>query len=79
MKTQQEIFNDTVEKRAIPFAYIGMRVELKGKRGNIKGANSKGNLDILFDTEKKKTNCHPTLEMVYFNGNGSICKDFRKL
>ncbi len=78
MSLKQEIFKDTVEKRGIPFAAIGMRVELEGKTGAIKGVNSSANLDILFDGEKQKTNCHPTWEMVYFNGNGSICKDYRE-
>jgi len=36
------------------------------------------NLDVLFDGEKQKTNCHPTWEIIYFNTNGSICRDFRE-
>ena len=79
MNLEQEMFKDTVEQRGIPFATIGMRVELQGKRGTIKGVNSSANLDVLFDGEKHKSNCHPTWEMIYFNGNGSICKDFREI
>lgn len=78
MNLKQEIFKDTVEKRGIPFANIGMRIELEGKRGIIKGVNNSANLDVIFDGEKAKTNCHPTWEMIYFNNNGSICKDFRE-
>jgi len=78
MRTKKEIFNDTINLRGIPFAFIGMRVELNGKRGNIRGVNSSTNLEVLFDNEKNKIICHPTWEMVYFNGDGSICKDFRE-
>lgn len=78
MTLKQEIFKDTAENRGVPFAEIGMRVELQGKRGVIKGFNSSANLDVIFDGDKKKTNCHPTWEMIYFNSGGSIAKDFRE-
>ena len=76
--TKKQLFKETVISRGIPFAEIGMRVEFEGKRGVIKGTNSSANLDVLFDGEKQKSNCHPTYEMIYFNNNGSICMDYRE-
>jgi len=78
MTQKQEIFRDTAKNRGVPFVEIGMRVELQGKKGIIKGFNSSANLNVLFDGEKDETNCHPTWEMIYYNSNGSICKDFRE-
>ena len=75
---KEEMLNDTAVSRGVPFVYIGMRVELEGRLGTIKGFNHSANLDVVFDGEKQKTNCHPTWEIIYFNPDGSICEDFRE-
>ncbi len=64
--------------RGLDFVKKGMKVEntyLK-KVGIIKGGNSSGNLDILFDGEKRAENCHPTWAMKYFDDKGNLIKEF---
>ena len=63
-------------QRGLPFVEKGMRVEVNGRRGNIKGENASGNLNIVFDGEKKNSNCHPHWRIKYFNGDGSLIKEF---
>lgn len=72
---------DYVKKqRGLDFIELGMRVELAygstKKQGIIKGGNSSGNIDVLFDGEKKPENCHPTWAMKYFDKKGNVIAEF---
>jgi hypothetical protein len=68
------------KQRGLDFLEIGMRVELAydktKKQGVIKGGNSSGNIDVLFDGEKKPDNCHPTWAMKYFDKEGNVIADY---
>ena len=59
-----------------------MRVEHsyggKTKLGVIKSGNSSGNLNILFDGDKKPQNCHPTWAMKYFDDDGIVISDYEE-
>jgi hypothetical protein len=60
----------------LPFLEKGMKVEADGKPGNI-NREKNGYLEIKFDSGMKAL-AHPTWEIVYFDGEGSIIKDFRR-
>lgn len=68
------------EQRGLTFIKKGMRVEHtyggKVQRGVIKGGNSSGNLNILFDGDKKPQNCHPTWAMKYFDDEGNVIAEY---
>ena len=73
---------DYVKKqRGLDFLKKGMRVELAygttKKQGTIKGGNSSGNIDVLFDGEKRVGNCHPTWAMKYFDIDGNIIAEYK--
>ena len=76
--TKEEIFAETMQSRGVSFARIGMRVEINGRMGNIKGCSVRANIDVLFDGDKSKSNCHPTWNICYFHHDGSIAGDFRE-
>ncbi|MBK9218548.1 MAG: hypothetical protein IPL70_09070 [Uliginosibacterium sp.] len=63
-------------QRGLDFVKRGMRVELSygyvKKQGCVKSGNCSGNLNILFDGEKKSVNCHPKWAMTYFDQSGNI-------
>ena len=65
-------------QRGLDFVKKGMRVECtyNGKKGIIKGGNRDGNLDILFDGEKRSDNCHPTWAMKYFDEDGNVLAEY---
>jgi hypothetical protein len=67
-------------QRGLSFIEKGMRVELAygstKKQGMIKGGNSQGNIDVLFDGEKKAVNCHPTWAMKYFDESGEVVAEY---
>ena len=69
------------EYRGVPFVRAGMPVEVDGQRGVIVGVNSSANWDVLFDQDSRwgnqVVNCHPTWEIVYFDDDGTVIKDFR--
>jgi len=69
------------EQRGLEFVKIGMKVEQsyggKTQTGKIVSGNSSGNLNILFDGEKKPENCHPTWAMKYFDEDGSVLAEFK--
>lgn len=72
---------DFVKKqRGLSFIEKGMRVELAygaiKKQGIIKGGNSSGNIDVLFDGEKIVSNCHPTWAMKYFDKQGNLIAQY---
>ena len=68
------------QKRGLHFIEKGMRVELSygsvKKQGIIKGGNSSGSVDVLFDGEKRPNNCHPTWGMKYFDKDGNVIADY---
>lgn len=67
-------FLRTANYRGVPFARVGMAVEVCGERGVIVGHNSAANFDVLFDAGSRwagqTLNCHPQSEIVYFDGDG---------
>ena len=65
-------------QRGLNFIEKGMKVKntYDNKFGVIKGGNSSGNIDVLFDGEKKTQNCHPTWAMTYFDKDGNIIADY---
>jgi hypothetical protein len=71
-----EQFNRIKQYRGIEFAYMGMHVEVDGKPGVIVGANDSCNLDICFDGEHWKSNCHPWWRVKYFDNKGNVVKKF---
>jgi hypothetical protein len=73
----REQFERVRESRRIPLAELGMKVEVAGRSGRIVGGNHSANLDIVFDGEWTKSNCHPHWEMVYYGSAGEILYDFR--
>lgn len=62
--------------RGIDFAEVGMRVEVDGKSGVIVGSNSSMNLDVCFDGQSWKENCHPWWRVKYFTHDGHLIKEF---
>jgi len=65
--------------RGLDFIKVGMKVKntYLNKEGIVKGGNSSGNLDVLFDGENKTANVHPTWEMEYYNKEGELIKAFK--
>ena len=67
-------------QRGLSFIEKGMRVELAygatKKKGVVKGGNSSGNIDVLFDGCKRAENCHPTWAMKYFDKDGNIIAEY---
>lgn len=65
-------------QRGLSFIEIGMKVEntyLK-KTCIVKNGNSSGNLDILFDGEKKPQNCHPKWAIKYFDKDRKVIAEY---
>jgi hypothetical protein len=72
-------FRKTATYRGVPFAKIGMRVEVGGDAGQIAGNNSSANFDVLFTAGKHKgltLNCHPNWMFKYFGDNGEVLAEF---
>jgi len=68
-------FLKTAAYRNVPFARIGMRVEVAGHSGFIAGKNSSANFDVYFTDgpDKGQTlNCHPNWKMRYFGEDGKV-------
>ncbi|EMA6344856.1 hypothetical protein U3450_003912 [Bacillus cytotoxicus] len=74
---KEETFRKMCRYRKIHFAKRGMRVEVQGKMGTIVG-NCKNDLFIVLDGNPHKFRFHPYWEIVYFDEQGNIIKDFRK-
>lgn len=73
-------FLKTAKYRGVPFARIGMRVEVEGSSGLIVGKNSSANFDVLFTDGKHKGgryNCHPNWMFRYFDESGNIIAEYR--
>lgn len=72
MQNTQKQIDRVVEYRQLPAIKKGMRCEVNGKHGEIRGGNSSCNFNVLFDGDKKPMNCHPGWKMKIFNSDGSI-------
>lgn len=70
---------DFRQHRQMPFVKRGMRVRntYTGKHGRVAGANSSGNLNIIFDGEKRRINCHPCWMMEYYDNAGNVVANYR--
>lgn len=72
--------NYVKESRGLSFVRRGMKVEhtYNGvtRVGVIKSGNSGGNLNILFEGDKKVSNCHPTWAIKYFNDDGKVIAEY---
>lgn len=73
-------FRRCVEYRKIPFARIGMRVQIgygpQAREGRIVGHNDSANLDVLIDGQV--LNCHPLWQVTYFAADGSVIARYPK-
>ncbi len=66
----------TARYRGVPFARIGMKVDVDGRRGRIVGANSSANFDVVFDGSDVPINCHPNWMITYFAEDESVLATF---
>ncbi len=76
-----ERFLSVADSRGLPFARIGMRVEVEGEPGVLVGANDSANFDVFFTAGKlqgQTGNCHPHYEMKYFGQDGTVLADFTR-
>lgn len=73
-------FARTAAYRGVPFARIGMKVQVgPGYWGIIAGKNSSANFDVYFTDGPHKgltLNCHPNWQMKYFAADGSVLAYF---
>ena len=74
---KSDSFESTKNYRGVPLATYGTKVMLNGKTGFIVGDNSSCNFNVKFDDGI--FNCHPNYELVYFDGEGKVIYDFRKV
>jgi len=77
-KVHQE-FARTATYRGVPFAKIGMSVEVGGFKGEIAGKNSSANFNILFLEGPHRgliLNCHPNWRIKYYDSKGELIKEF---
>jgi len=74
-----EMFERVISNRGIPFAYMGMRIEVDGQTGTIVGSNHSGNLNVCFDGKWWADNCHPWYKTRYFDRKGNIIKDYYEI
>lgn len=75
----EEQFKRVCANRGIPFAYMGMKIEVAGKKGTIVGANDSCNLQVVMDGEWAARNCHPWWETRYFDEEGTVVEHVTKL
>lgn len=75
---ETDTFERVKKVRGLDFAFMGMRVLACGKMGCIVGGNESSNLDVVFDGEYHKINCHPYYEIVYYDKVGNIVADYRE-
>lgn len=68
-------FERMKKHRGIEFAYLGMKVEMSGKKGVIVGYYGM-NLLICLDGNWWGDNCHPWWRMKYFDNEGNLIKEF---
>ncbi len=67
-----ESFVNTILKRNIEFARMGMKVKVGNKEGIIVGSNSSSNLDVIFEGESHKSNCHPHWDITYLDKDDNV-------
>lgn len=79
----QDLFTQNIEDfermkayRNIPFAFLGMRVEVNGKPGRIIGYTHGFNLMVCFDGQAYGSNCHPHYRVKYFDNHGNLLKEY---
>lgn len=81
-KKEKEFIRDMTRIRGMDFVRLGMLVQVHGQYGTIVGMNDSANLDVVFANKLKmgshKHNCHPWDEVVYYDRDGIIIKDYRK-
>ena len=65
-------------KRGLKFIELGMRCKntYLDKYGTIKGGNSSGNIDVLFDGESDVSNVHPEWAMEYYDEEGNVISEY---
>ena len=66
------------EMRGIPFADLGMSVDVNGKNGRLVGVNCSANIDVLFEGTGHILNCHPTWETTFYDDKGSVVMNFKE-
>jgi len=71
-----ETFENTKKWRNLEFAYLGMNIEMDGKKGVIVCGNSSLNLNICFEGQCWEENCHPWYRMKYFDNKGNLIKEY---
>ena len=69
-------FNYMKEQRGIPFANLGMKVEVDGKPGVIVGYSTGCNLAVCFDGQYWSYNCHPWYRVKYFDNHGNLIMEY---
>jgi hypothetical protein len=71
-----EDFKETLVRRGIEFAHLGMKVEVAGRPGRIVGCNASLNLDVCFEGETWKNNCHPHWRIKYFDNQDKVVAEY---
>jgi hypothetical protein len=74
----KEQFERMAKMRGIEFAYLGMKVSVCGQMGTIVGSNRSLNLNVVYDGQYNKDNCHPWYETVYYDRKGNVVADYRE-
>ena len=75
-KVQKAMFDDMKISRGIPFAKVGMHVNVDGKLGVIVGSNNSNNLQVQLSGFASSSNCHPHWRIKYFDDNGNVIKEY---
>jgi len=75
-KKQLTFVENMKSNRGLDFVRIGLKVEVNGNVGIIKGMNSAANINVDFGGDRGVSNCHPMWKTIYFDFNGNIIKDF---
>lgn len=65
--------------RGLDFVEKGMRIlfTYNNKWGTIVSGNAEGNLNVMFDNEKRTCNVHPTWMIQYYKNN-ELIKEFKE-
>lgn len=71
-----EGFENMKKRRNIPFAFMGMNVEVDGHKGVLVG-NKGLNLLVVFNGNDFGSNCHPWWRTKYFDNNGDLIKEYQ--
>ena len=65
------------EYRDIPFAYMGMRVEINGEEGYIIGSSNSGcRMDVYFPEKETGFSCHPYSNIKYFDKYNNLVAEY---